>query len=123
MKHTHDLLRERLHLRAGIMPTPTKKSPHELRALLDKWSEEQWSAQFEELMRNRLLMGKLRYNANKPGFLPRAFGVNLKDIQKRLESYMTTGNTEGLVDAANLCMVEFITTKHPSAHFKGTDRP
>lgn len=120
MKHVHDLLRSRLLAQAGVHDhTPVRKTKDELRAQAQQWEEHQWSTEFEKLMRNRMVMGFMRYGSSRK---PRAFGVNVKDILKRINIYLATGNTEGLVDAANLCMCEFLTSQHPQAHFTGTDR-
>ncbi|HPI18738.1 MAG TPA: hypothetical protein PKY56_00070 [Candidatus Kapabacteria bacterium] len=70
--------------------------------------ETQWSVEFEELMRNRLVMGAFRYGM---------FGKQSKkydhtsSIPKRLELYKQTKNAEYLVDIANLCMAEYIDNK------------
>ena len=42
-------------------------------------------------------------------------------IVKRLMSYQETGNTELLVDVANLCLCEFVEGKHPNKHFRAVD--
>ena len=81
--------------------------------------ESEWSVEFETLMRNRLVMGAFRY-----GLMRRSVKKGYDRIGsavKRLEEYRRTGNTELLVDAANLCMVEFVTGEHPKKHFKAAD--
>lgn len=40
---------------------------------------------------------------------------------KRLQLYVETGNQEHLVDAANLCLVEFVAGDHPDKHFEAAD--
>ena len=79
----------------------------------------QWSSEFEKLMRNRLILGGWRYGRLK------SYGSSNYDvtssIKKRLEIYIKTKNTEMLVDIANLCLVEFVNSKHPNKHFKSND--
>jgi hypothetical protein len=45
----------------------------------------------------------------------------LESLQKRIDKYIETGNTEFLMDAANFAMIEFMFPSHPSAHFRPTD--
>lgn len=64
-----DLMRERLEIRAGLIE-PAKLDPRFSFNLLEK---SEWSSEFEQLMRNRLIMGALRYGllndiANKPTY-------------------------------------------------------
>lgn len=114
MIHVHDVLRRRLELQAGIIKLEKPKPKYTLKEL-----EEQWSDRFELLMRNRLMMGTLRYGKFMNG------KVNPHDsitsAIKRLCYYKETGNLEFLVDAANLCMVEFEGSGHPKKHFHATD--
>lgn len=115
MKTTHDHIRERLLARAGIDIPKPKYTPDDIERL----ERTQWSNEFEILMRNRLLMGALRYGElqapNKPVF------DSIKSIKKRLDLYQQTGNTEHLADIANLCLVEFVEGVHPLKHFHATD--
>jgi hypothetical protein len=70
-------------------------------------------------MRNRLVMGAFRY-----GLLKEGSGGNYDSISsaiQRLKLYQQTGNQEYLVDAANLCLVEFKCGSHENAHFKAID--
>ncbi|MCK5581091.1 MAG: hypothetical protein KAJ18_07440 [Candidatus Omnitrophica bacterium] len=93
--------------------------------LIEELRETQWSKEFESLMRNRLVMGALRYG--------RILGVKsfagygkpkydrMGSVRTRLDSYLSTGNKEFLVDIANLCLLEFVECSHPQAHFESVD--
>ncbi len=80
----------------------------------------QWSERFERLRLNRMVMGAFRY-----GLLDEQRRISVYDnigsAIERLEAYRKTGNQEHLVDAANLCMIEFETGRHPSQHFRSVD--
>ena len=86
---------------------------------LDRLRATEWSREFEELMRNRLIMGRFRYapmrSADKGNY------DNMGSAIQRLEKYIETGNLEHVVDAANLCMVEFEHGNHPLRHFAAVD--
>lgn len=65
----------------------------------------EWSPVFEKLMRNRLVMGALRYGRLHDNGKPRYDRV--ASIRKRLGVFERTRNKELLVDIANLCLLEF----------------
>lgn len=46
---------------------------------------------------------------------------NVGSAIRRLRAYLRTGNTEHLVDAANLCRVEFVAGSHPRKHWAAAD--
>lgn len=79
----------------------------------------QWSPEFERLMRNRLLVGAYRYGPiakyGKPPY------DRVPACLKRLRQYQQTGNTELLVDVANLCLLEYVEGRHPLKHWHATD--
>jgi len=79
----------------------------------------EWSDEFENLMRNRLLMGAFRYGKireqNKPNYM------RMQSAERRMKLYEETGNDELLVDIANLCLLEFMVGKHPKKHFNSID--
>lgn len=78
---------------------------------LNELRRTEWSRLFERLMRNRLIIGAMRYGGMKKN---RDKGTRYDVVGsaiKRLENYKKDGNLEHLVDVANLCMVEF---DHPS---------
>lgn len=88
---------------------------------LDELRETQWCPEFEQHMRDRLVLGAFRY-----GLLPedRAAGRkfdSMGSIERHLLKYRETGNSEHLVDVANLCMVEYYNPAHPDAHFRPLD--
>lgn len=109
----HEKIRQRLYQQAGLIEKPKP------RFTLEQLAAIQWSDLFERYMRNRLMMGGLRYGVfgqkGKPKY------NSIESIRQRLEKYEETGNTECLVDIANLCMVEFIEGVHPKKHFRAED--
>lgn len=79
----------------------------------------EWSSQFETFMRNRLIMGAIRYGKlHKPG---KPIYDRVESIHKRLQLYQETGNQEYLVDIANFALLEFEEGKHPLKHFSSVD--
>lgn len=81
--------------------------------------ETEWSPTFERLMRNRLVMGSLRYGRlrapGKPSY------NRISSVLSKTWEYMRTGNDELLVDVADLCLMEFEEGKHPKKHWKAGD--
>lgn len=104
-----ELLRERIETRAF-----GKKMPP-----LEELRKSEWSEEFEQLMRNRLLMGAFRYGLFKDE-LKQKWAI-LPSIRRRLEKYEQTGNLEMLVDVANLCMIEFLIPSVPGAAMRPED--
>jgi hypothetical protein len=79
----------------------------------------EWDSLFEQLMRNRLIMGSFRYELFSD---PTPFNYDIVgDNIRRLRLYEEDGNLEHLVDVANLCMKEFHKGRHPKRHFKSSD--
>lgn len=113
--HVHDMLRARLHLRAGLAERP--KAKYSLKSL----EKTEWSPEFEQLMRNRLVMGALRYGLLADKKIKGKKWDLIEPIRKKVELYEETGNTEYLVDAANYCLLAFECDNHPLKHFKALD--
>lgn len=111
----HDLMRQRLLRRAGLSEVVRP------RFSLDALLRSEWSAEFERLMRNRMVMGALRYG---PLEHKRKVGKHWDlrtPIRKKLDLYEQTGNTEYLVDIANYCLIAFECDYHPTKHFAALD--
>ena len=86
---------------------------------LKKLRQTEWSPIFEQLMRNRLIVGFYRYGPFKRQ--NRGTNAVLDSMIKRLKQYRKTGNDELLVDVANLAMKEFAVGTHPKKHFNAVD--
>lgn len=114
--NVHALMRDRLLQRAGLgAPPPQVDAQAKLRELYAT----QWSPRFEELMRNRLVMGAMRYGRlHAPG---KKQYDRVASVKKRVQLYAETGNLEHLVDVANECLLEFEESRHPQRHFGAGD--
>jgi hypothetical protein len=86
---------------------------------IDGLYKSEWSATFEGLMRNRLVMGRFRYAPMRDHRKPQY--ARVMSIQKRLNLYKVTGNLEHLVDCANLCLLEFVEGEYAGKHFSSVD--
>lgn len=107
-----DHIRSGLHGRLGIVDIP---KPHTIE-VLSCWQKTEWSDEFIVLMRNRLLMGRMRY-----GKMVQSKG-NIESLRNRVERYERTGNMEFLPDIANFALIEFVVGNHKSRHFRCEDR-
>ncbi len=80
----------------------------------------EYSDKFDELRRNRVDVSFYKYGPAKDNF--GTGNVNaIATMEKCIEKYNATGNTEYLCDAANYAMFEFMYPQHPKAHFRATD--
>ena len=120
VRSVHHQLSERLHQRAGLTkPARAKFNPLDLSRL----EQTEWSSTFERLMRNRLIMGAMRYETFEEKRQRKA-GTHwdlVASITKLVNKYEATGNTEYLVDAANYCLLAFEFDPHPTKHFEAVD--
>jgi hypothetical protein len=73
-------------------------------------------------MRNRMVQGFFRYGSlHSPELREKAYD-NVSGAIRRLERYRADGNIEHLVDAANLCLMEFMVPNcHESPSFRSID--
>jgi len=81
----------------------------------------EWSDKFERYMRNRMIMGSLRYGT----FAEKSHNIHkyklVETAREKLRLYEETGNDELLVDVANYMLLEFEFGLHPGKHFSATD--
>lgn len=114
MNHSRErnTLRKSMMDRLGVVCTATDKPMSEL-------MHSEWSPEFERLMRNRLIMGAMRYGHF--GSQGKGLYDCIAEIIRRAKLYDATGNDELLVDIANLAMVEYVEGCHPLKHFAAQD--
>lgn len=75
----------------------------------------QINREFIQGMLNRMATSFFKYGPAKGS---KSHG--LKNAKERIKIYEKTGNTEGLVDAANFLMIEFMNPGHKNSHFRAT---
>lgn len=106
--------------KCGMSETTT-----EIKALpsLDDLKLSEWSPEFEQLMRNRLIFGAIRYGPMGHGGIPRGKPTydRCESIRQRLTRYEQTGNAEWLVDIANMALLMYEERYHPNFHFHSVD--
>ena len=78
----------------------------------------EFSEDFVRYMKNRMVMSYFKYGKVEDA---RGKVKFLDDVKKRIDRYLTTGNTEWLIDAANNLMMEFMFPSVEGAHFKATE--
>ena len=113
-KRVFDYIREHLHKRANLSPPPKLPSLAHLKKI-------SWNQKFEQLMRNRLIIGSFRYETFDQKKLTGDRYDYAKYIRTKLSYYEDSGNTEALVDIANLALLEFSFGSHPKKHFYALD--
>jgi len=80
----------------------------------------EYSDRFDELRKNRMAMSFYKYGPIKENY-GNKYVKAVASLEKRLQMYKETGNTEYLVDVANFAMIEFMYPQHENAHFEATD--
>lgn len=83
----------------------------------------EFSEQFVDLMKNRMVFSYSKYGPLQVNYSKKLVKC-IESLEKRLELYKETGNSEYLVDVANQAMIEFMCPQHPKAHFEalGSDK-
>lgn len=76
------------------------------------------SKQFLQGMADRMAVSRHKYGA----WATNAGKIEIRQqIEERWDCYMKTGNTEWLMDVANLAMMEHMFPQVPGAYFRATD--
>jgi len=109
---THDAIRASLNKK--IRPDPRPRPP------LDSLKQTEWVPEFEQYMRNRLVMGAMRYETFEEKMKGNKYNC-IEYIIRKCKEYKITGNLECLVDLANVAMIEFAAPHHPHPHFTPGD--
>lgn len=82
--------------------------------------KEEYSERFDELRKNRVEVSFYKYGSAKKNFKTGNVQA-IPTLERCLDKYKETGNTEYLCDLANYAMFEFMYPQHPKAHFRATD--
>lgn len=81
--------------------------------------ETEYAPRFLQSMVNAMGVSFYKYGA-VAGAYPSLVNA-LDSLQKRVEKYLATGNTEYLIDVANFAMIEFMHPSLEGAHYQPTD--
>ena len=76
----------------------------------------EYSEKFDELRKNRVRVSFHKYGSVADNF-GKGFVQAIPTLEKCLDKYKETGNTEYLCDLANYAMFEFMYPQHPKGHF------
>lgn len=87
--------------------------------VIDGIPESEFCPQFVQGMYDRMGVSYCKYGKVADAYPSRVDAI--ASLQKRLDRYAETGNTEWLMDVANFAMIEFMRPRHPEAHFRPTD--
>ncbi len=80
----------------------------------------EYSDMFDDKRKNRVKTSFHKYGSAAENF-GKGFVDAIGSLEKCLEKYKETGNTEYLCDLANYAMFEFMYPQHPDAHFRATE--
>lgn len=90
---------------------------------LEVLRQTEWSPAFEKGMRDKLIMGCIRYGAMGHGSKPEGKPLydRCESIRKRLKFFEETGDGDWLIDIGNMALLMFEERQHPNFHIKGVD--
>lgn len=80
----------------------------------------EYNDEFDTLRKNRMIVSFYKYGPVSTNY-KNSYIKGIESLEKRLQMYKDTGNTEFLCDIANFAMIEFMYPQHPLAHFKTLD--
>lgn len=116
MRRISEHLRAHMYKELGLLDPPSPKAGN---TTFEELLKSEWSPEFERKMRNRLVVGAIRYGrlgaSDKPQY------DNIGAIKDRASKYLDSGNLELLVDISNLALIEFVEGRHPNRHFEPGD--
>jgi hypothetical protein len=76
---------------------------------------------FDTIRKNQMEMSFYKYGPMEENYKTEKTIDAIGSLEKRLQKYKDTGNTEFLADIANFAMIEFMYPRHEKAHYKATD--
>ena len=81
----------------------------------------EYSQLFDNIRKNMMVMSYYKYGAVSENYKTEKTIDAIGSLEKRLQKYKETGNTEFLTDIANFAMIEFMHPQHEKAFYKPTD--
>jgi hypothetical protein len=78
--------------------------------------DDYWAA--VQMAANRMCVSETKYGPLENNYPAPADA--LATLRERLQRYEETGNTEWLLDVANMAVIEHLFPSHPEAHFRAT---
>lgn len=88
---------------------------------ISKILKTEYSERFDEIRKNMMVVSYYKYGAMKENYEKFKCMDAIGNIEKRLEKYKETGNTEFLADIANFAMIEFMYPSISGAKYSPTD--
>lgn len=80
-----------------------------------------YSERFDKIRKDMIVVSHYKYGWMDENYVKFKTMNCIGSLEKRLEKYKETGNTEFLADIANFAMIEFMYPQHPNAHYESTD--
>lgn len=81
----------------------------------------EYSKRFDEIRKNMMVMSYYKYGPMRDNYEKYKCMDALGNIEKRIQKYKETGNTEFLADVANFAMIEFMYPSIAGAKYTPTD--
>lgn len=86
----------------------------------EKILKTEYSLKFDELRKKAMITSYHKYGPMKENYDTYKCMDSIGNIEKRLQKYKETGNTEFLVDVANFAMIEFMYPSLSGAKYEAT---
>lgn len=80
----------------------------------------EYSPKFDEIRQDMVQVSFHKYGPARKNFGEGRVHA-IKSLERKLQAYKDTGNTEFLADVANYAMFEYMYPIHPNGHYKPTD--
>jgi hypothetical protein len=86
----------------------------------DEILKTEYSVPFDVIRQDRMVVSFYKYGPLAVNYSNKLIDA-VASLEKRLQMYKDTGNTEFLADVANFAMIEYMLPQHPNAHFAVLD--
>ena len=90
-------------------------------SIIEEVLRTEYSERFDEIRKNMMVVSFYKYGPLMDNYKKLQTIDAIKSLEKRLQAYKETGNTEFLADVANFAMIEYMAPQHPNAYYKATD--